>query len=168
MTRSEIVKELMAQMNNDDIVIASTGFISREVFKYDRPLNFYMMGSMGNALAIGVGLAKSLEDDGIDKRVFVINGDGSALMGLGSLVTAQSLKLDNLHHFIIDNGMHESTGGQPTASKHFNCEYIHSNTIVFDCEKDDSIPPRITLTCKEITERFKDAILRIKEQQKTS
>ena len=58
MTRLECVKKIFQDVNDDDIVIVSTGLISREVFGYkDRPLNFYMMGSMGNALAIGIGLA---------------------------------------------------------------------------------------------------------------
>lgn len=149
----------MSQMNGDDVVVSSTGFISREVFRYDRPLNFYMMGSMGNALSIGIGLALNIK-----QRVFVLNGDGSALMGLGSLVTAQSLNLDNLHHFIIDNGIHESTGGQKTSSKYINFESLHKNTLVFEADKDDITPPRITLTCKEITERFRNALLRIQEK----
>ena len=152
-TRSDIVKILMGQIGNDDIVIASTGYISREVFKYDRCLNFYVMGAMGNALAIGIGIALH-----VPNRVFVINGDGSALMSLGTMVTMKSLNLKNLYHFIIDNGMHESTGGQLTSSRFIDFKLFNNNTIVFKAGKDDSIPPRITISPKEMTRRFSIAI----------
>lgn len=163
MNRTEIVKEIMSNIKDGDVVVSSTGYISREVYRYDRDLNFYMMGSMGNALAIGIGIALNYKG-----KVYVINGDGSALMGLGSLVTAQSLNLENLHHFIIDNHCHESTGGQKTSSIFSRFEDLHKNTIVFEADKDSNIPPRITLSCKQITERFKNAMLRIKEKQEIS
>ncbi len=162
MTRSEAVKELMGQMLDDDIVIASTGYISREVFRYDRPLNFYVMGSMGAALGIGVGIAMN-----VNQRVFVINGDGSALMSLGTMITAKSLKLTNLYHFILDNNCHESTGAQKTNSDQVDFEMLCPNTLVFKIDKDDIIPPRITLRPSETTTRFKNALLRIQEQQET-
>lgn len=153
MNRTDTVKDLMSQVSDDDIVIASTGFIAREVFKYDRPLNFYMMGSMGNALAIGLGLAKNVR-----QRVVVINGDGSVLMSLGTMLTVKRQNPDNLIHIILDNNCHESTGGQRTVSDLINFELLNKNTIVLDVQKDDSIPPRITMSPKEITERFKSAI----------
>lgn len=153
MKRSNIVAEIMNNLNDDDIVIAATGYISREVFKYDRPLNFYMMGSMGCALSIGIGLALNVK-----QRVLVINGDGGALMGLGSMVTAQSLKIKNLYHFILDNQCHESTGGQETSSRFLDFRNLCRNTLVYKIGKDDSQPPRITLKTKEITERFRDAV----------
>ena len=65
---SEIVKSIMDGVQVDDIVIASTGFISREVYRQkDRPLNFYMQGSMGCALGIGIGVSMN-----VSQRVFVI------------------------------------------------------------------------------------------------
>lgn len=159
MTRSELCKEIMSQVGDDDIVIASTGFISREIFKYDRDLNFYMMGSMGNALAIGIGLAMNLP-----QRVFVINGDGSVLMSLGTLITAKKLGLKNLIHFILDNNCHESTGGQPTVSQYVDFEKLCKNTFHCPIIKDNTVPPRITLEPKQITERFRNAIIRLKKQ----
>ena len=127
MHRRDIVEFIMCQVEKDDVVITSTGLISREVYDYkDRPLNFYMMGSMGNALAIGIGLAMHVKN-----KVWVINGDGSALMGLGAMVTANKLHLSNLKHYIIDNGCHESTGGQPTSSNDIDFKSISSSTMVF-------------------------------------
>ena len=154
MNRSSCIKEIMSQLMDEDIVVASTGYISREVFKYDRPLNFYVMGAMGSALAIGIGIAMHT-----DKRVFVINGDGSALMGLGAMITAKKLRLINLYHFVLDNNCHESTGGQKTSSDCVDFTRLHFNTVVYHIEKDDTIPPRITLTGKEIAQRFKNALL---------
>ena len=158
MNRTDVIKEIMSQINDDDIVIASTGFISREVFKYDRSLNFYMTGSMGNALSIGIGVALNVKN-----RVFVINGDGSVLMGLGSMVTLKSFHLPHLHHFILDNNSHESTGGQKTSSDKINLESMNKNTLVFKIDNTDDIPPRITLSCKQIAERFRNEIIRIQK-----
>ncbi len=154
MTRIAAVKQIMNSVKDADIVIASTGYISREVFKYDRPLNFYMMGSMGNALAIGMGLAMHIRNE-----VIVINGDGSALMSLGTLVTFKELRLPNLSHFILDNNCHESTGSQPTCSGNVIFNNIAGfGTYVYHIDKELSVPPRITLTPKQITERFRNAI----------
>ncbi len=154
MTRSDIVKQIMSDINGNDIVVASTGFISREVFKYDRPLNFYMMGSMGNALAIGLGIAMHVK-----RRVIVINGDGSVLMSLGTMLTAKRLNLQNLCHYILDNNCHESTGGQKTVSDLIDFRHLSKNVIVYKIGKDSTVPPRITLSPKQITDRFKNALL---------
>jgi phosphonopyruvate decarboxylase len=152
-TRQDIVKEIMDNVSDEDIVIASTGYISRAVFEYkDRPLNFYMMGSMGAALGIGIGLAMNVKG-----KVFVINGDGSALMSLGTTATFRKYNLPNLWHFIINNNCHESTGGQPTAFQHAWIEDSF-NTCVFDAERDSYVPKRITLEPEEITKRFMDAV----------
>src|SRR3990167_4624610 len=154
MNRSSVIKTIMGQLNEYDIVVASTGYISREVFRYDRDLNFYVQGSMGAALAIGIGIALHT-----DRRVFVINGDGASLMSLGSMVTAQKLRLMNLYNFILDNNCHESTGGQPTSSDCIDFCRLYFNTIVYEIGKDETIPPIITLIPKQIAERFKNALL---------
>ena len=159
MNRSDSVKRIMDNVGDTDIVIASTGYISRETFKYDRDLNFYMMGSMGNALAIGLGIAMNVKN-----RVVVINGDGSVLMSLGTMVTAKKMNLPNLVHYILDNNCHESTGGQPTSSHFLDFRHLCKNVIVYKCYKDATVPPRITLKPWEITKRFKDAILRQQKQ----
>jgi thiamine pyrophosphate-dependent acetolactate synthase large subunit-like protein len=141
-------------VRDNDIVVASTGFISREVFNCkDRPLNFYVMGSMGAALAIGIGIALHTK-----RKVIVINGDGSVLMSLGTLLTAQSLNLDNLHHYVIDNACHESTGGQPTVSNLINFQKLYSKTITYKVKQSKVQPPRITLKPIEIQERFRNAL----------
>ena len=166
MTRYESVKKIFEKVKDTDVVITSVGYISREVFGYkDRDLNFYMMGSMGNALSLGIGIALYKDTD-----VWVIQGDGSALMSLGTFATAKALKLNNLHNIILVNGIHESTGGQKLADNSFTKGIFNFNAIAYSVDPDDNIPPRITLLPKEITARFKNALRSIndKKQQEIS
>ena len=96
----------------DELVICSTGMISREVYALkDRPENFYVMGSMGASLGIGIGVALHTK-----QKVVVIMGDGDILMSLGTLVLANKLKIPNLRIIIMDNNCYSSTGCQPTCS----------------------------------------------------
>ncbi|EST29385.1 hypothetical protein N566_22120 [Streptomycetaceae bacterium MP113-05] len=94
-------------------LIATTGYTSRELFaEGDGPENFYMQGSMGHAsaLALGVALAKP------ERTVVVLDGDGAALMHLGTMSVIGDQAPANLVHVVLDNGIHESTGGQRTTS----------------------------------------------------
>ena len=120
------------EIGNNPIVSAN-GFISRDLFNVcDKESNFYMIGSMGLASSIGLGVAIKNPR----KQIFVFDGDGNILMNLGSLVTIGSLKPKNLVHIIFDNASHESTGGQPTNSKSINIKKIAENTNyhVFETE----------------------------------
>jgi thiamine pyrophosphate-dependent acetolactate synthase large subunit-like protein len=83
-----------------------------------------MIGSMGLASSIGLGLALKNPN----KHVYVFDGDGNILMNLGSLVTIGSLKPKNLIHVIFDNNSHESTGGQPTNSTNVKIDMIAKAT----------------------------------------
>jgi phosphonopyruvate decarboxylase len=95
------------------VVFTTTGYISRELYgQADRPTHFYMQGSMGHALALGLGAALSAGD----RRVIVVDGDGAVLMHLGTSVTVGALGPRNLLHIVLDNGAYESTGGQPTTT----------------------------------------------------
>ena len=105
----------------NDRIIAANGFISRDLFSIsDTKPAFYMIGSMGLASSIGLGIA--LKDTG--RKVFVFDGDGNILMNLGSLTTIGSLKPKNLIHVIFDNSVHESTGSQPTNTNFVSIEKI--------------------------------------------
>lgn len=151
MTRKEAVKYIMFNMvQEDDLIVASTGMTSREVYAVrDRSLNFYMQGSMGNALAIGIGMALNTS-----RKVVVIDGDGSALMGLGAFVTHNKLKPSNLIHVILDNNEHASTGGQQTSSDAINFEKLAPNTVCIKIESGKGDAGRIPLTGAQIAERF--------------
>lgn len=113
MKRYEAIDIICRYLEGDELVVSSTGMISREFFAIgDSPRNFYMMGSMGLASSIGFGLALCLPK----RRVFVLDGDGSILMNMGSLATIGHFGPSNLTHVVLDNEVHDSTGGQATAS----------------------------------------------------
>ena len=122
-----IRKEAMEIISNeigDEPIISANGYISRDLFNVkDKPSNFYMIGSMGLASSIGLGVALKNPR----KRVFIFDGDGNILMNLGSLITTGSLKPKNLIHIVFDNSIHESTGGQPTNSKNIEIGKIGQN-----------------------------------------
>ena len=120
MIRKDAV-DLVCKFLKDEIIVSANGFISRDVFSsFDKKSNFYMIGSMGLASSIGLGIALKKPK----KKIFVFDGDGNILMNLGSLVTIGSLKPANLIHIIFDNKTHESTGGQPTHSRNNNISKI--------------------------------------------
>jgi thiamine pyrophosphate-dependent acetolactate synthase large subunit-like protein len=122
--RKDAVKTVCNYAKND-IIVSANGFISRDVYSsLEKNTNFYMIGSMGLASSIGLGIALKKPK----KRIFVFDGDGNILMNLGSLVTIGSLQPRNLIHIIFDNKIHESTGGQPTQSKKINISKIAKMT----------------------------------------
>jgi phosphonopyruvate decarboxylase/sulfopyruvate decarboxylase subunit beta len=120
MIRKEVVK-IIANYIGENPIVSANGFMSRDLFEVnDKESNFYMIGSMGLASSIGIGIALKNPK----KQVFIFDGDGNLLMNLGSLVTIGSLKPKNLVHFVFDNNSHESTGGQPTNSSKIQLEKI--------------------------------------------
>jgi sulfopyruvate decarboxylase subunit beta len=120
MIRKEAVK-IIAKSIGENPIVSANGFMSRDLFEMnDKESNFYMIGSMGLASSIGLGIALKNPK----KQIFVFDGDGNILMNLGSLVTIGSLKPKNLVHIVFDNSSHESTGGQPTNSSQINLAKI--------------------------------------------
>jgi len=119
-TREEVLRSLLPLLNGGGAapaVVSTTGKLSRELYELDdrdhsRANRFYMVGSMGCASAFGLGVATARPD----LPVVVLDGDGALLMKLGSLATIGHAAPERLHHVVVDNGAHESTGGQPTAS----------------------------------------------------
>jgi phosphonopyruvate decarboxylase len=102
---------------DDSVVIGTTGYTGRELFAIDdRPNQLYMVGSMGCASSLGLGLSRALPDT----RVMVADGDGAALMRMGNFATAGAYGGENFRHLVLDNGVHESTGGQSTVSRAIN------------------------------------------------
>jgi len=112
--RKEAVKLIVNEIGNYPIISAN-GFLSRDLFEMgEKASNFYMIGSMGLASSIGLGVALKNPK----KKVYVFDGDGNILMNLGSMVTIGSIKPKNFVHIVFDNNSHDSTGGQPTNSSH--------------------------------------------------
>src|SRR6478672_8886742 len=93
--------------------ICSNGYMSRAAYgARDADASFYMIGSMGLASSIGLGIARARPA----RRVVVLDGDGNVLMNMGALATIAAAAPANLLHVCFDNGAHASTGGQPTVS----------------------------------------------------
>jgi Thiamine pyrophosphate-requiring enzymes [acetolactate synthase, pyruvate dehydrogenase (cytochrome), glyoxylate carboligase, phosphonopyruvate decarboxylase] len=177
--RKEAIEVCLGEIKNKPIISAN-GFISRDLFNVkDKKTNFYMIGSMGLASSIGLGIALKKPS----KKIFVFDGDGNILMNLGSLATIGKTKPKNLIHIIFDNSIHESTGSQPTGSdlipiekiaKACNYQYIFKIStrleilkifkkikkfpgpilILIKIDKGNSIGNRISRTPKYIKEEF--------------
>ncbi len=110
--RYAMLERFASCVPGDAAVVASTGFCGRELFDIaDRQQHLYQVGSMGCASGMGLGVALNTA-----RPVVVLDGDGAALMKLGSLATIGARAPENLVHVILDNGAHESTGGQATVS----------------------------------------------------
>ena len=129
--------QIIAKIINNQPIISANGFISRELFNtYEKKSNFYMLGSMGLASSIGLGVALRNPK----KTIYVFDGDGNILMNMGSMTTIGTIKPKNLVHIIFDNSIHESTGGQPTNSKKIDlgkiAQCVNYKTFVAQDEKE--------------------------------
>jgi phosphonopyruvate decarboxylase len=112
-SRRELLAALLRATTPDDVVVATTGYTGRELYALgDRPNQLYLVGSMGCASSVGLGLACAAPS----RRVLVVDGDGAALMHLGAMATLGHERPPNLVHVVLDNEAHDSTGGQPTVS----------------------------------------------------
>ena len=110
--RVPAMERLLSTVPEAAAIVATTGFTGRELFTVaDRPQHLYQVGSMGCAAGMGLGIAVN-----VDRPVVVLDGDGAALMKLGTLGTIGAYRPKNLIHIVFDNGAYESTGGQPTVS----------------------------------------------------
>jgi phosphonopyruvate decarboxylase len=111
--RLEVLRALVELAGDQTALVATTGKTGRELYTLaDRPGNFYMIGSMGCVASLGLGIALARPE----RPVVVLDGDGSLLMRLGALASVAAYAPRNLLHIVLDNGTHDSTGGQPTLS----------------------------------------------------
>ncbi|UZO97615.1 3-phosphoenolpyruvate decarboxylase [Roseomonas mucosa] len=110
--RAAVLERFLAIVPEEAAVVATTGKCGRELFTLaDREQHLYQVGSMGGASGMGLGIALNSP-----RPVVVLDGDGAALMKLGSLATIGAHAPERLIHVILDNGVHDSTGGQATVS----------------------------------------------------
>ncbi|MBX6317787.1 thiamine pyrophosphate-dependent enzyme [Pigmentiphaga sp.] len=111
MNRSDLTRRLVARLEREEAVIGGIGNSNFDLWASgQRSLNFYMLGSMGLAMPIALGVALAQPD----RRVFALEGDGSLLMQLGAFGTVASVAPRNLAVVIWDNGMYQITGSQKT------------------------------------------------------
>jgi thiamine pyrophosphate-dependent acetolactate synthase large subunit-like protein len=110
MNRFDLSKRLVARLQNEEAVIGGIGHTNFDLWSAGhRPQNFYMLGSMGLAVPIALGVALAQPK----RKVFALEGDGSVLMQLGCLATVATLRPKNLTILVMDNGSYQITGGQP-------------------------------------------------------
>lgn len=117
LTREMAIKEVVNSLGKSDIIVSTAGKTSRELYEYREELDsnhsrdFLTVGSMGHAsqVALGIAMAKP------QRQVYCLDGDGAAIMHMGALTIIGSQKPANFKHIIINNGAHDSVGGQPTA-----------------------------------------------------
>src|SRR6266853_858348 len=111
LNRFALTKQLVARLRNEEAVIGGIGNTNFDLWSAGhRPQNFYMLGSMGLAIPIALGVALAQPK----RHVVALEGDGSLLMQLGCLATIAALKPKNLTMVIMDNGLYQITGGQRT------------------------------------------------------
>ncbi|KMW58382.1 Sulfopyruvate decarboxylase - beta subunit [Candidatus Rhodobacter oscarellae] len=182
MIRSEVLKEI-APIIRDELIVCNIGIPSQELHAIDdQPTNFYMLGTMGLASSIGLGLALAQ-----DKNVIAIDGDGSVLTNLGTLPTIANNAAGNFTLLIVDNGSYGSTGDQPTyagmktslskVAEACGCENVvecraedtgevleaalagdEMTIIVCKCESGNAKMPVITMDPVVIKDRFMKAV----------
>lgn len=137
MTREDAVKAIVDALDPTDVVVSTTGKTSRELFEHRKATgvpgnDFLTVGGMGHTASIAMGLARSQPA----RRVVCLDGDGSAIMHMGSLAVIGNSGLTNLLHVVINNGSHESVGGQPTVGHEIDfptiaraCGYRHASSV---------------------------------------
>ena len=182
MRRADILREI-APLIRDHLVVCNIGIPSQELHGIDdQPTNFYMLGTMGLASSIGLGLALVQE-----KPVIAIDGDGSILTNMGTLSTIGNNGTGNLILLVVDNGAYGSTGDQPTytgkrtdlagVARASGCENVHdvpgaevgaaieaalaaggTHVVVAHCESGSEKHPPITLDPVVIRHRFMEAV----------
>lgn len=119
LAREDAVRKIAASLHDDDIVVSTTGKTSRELFEYRTSTNsnelgqdFLTVGSMGHASQIALGIALQKPD----RQVYCLDGDGALIMHMGGLAIIGNQPADNFKHIILNNGAHDSVGGQPTTA----------------------------------------------------
>jgi len=122
MSREEAIQIVAAALSEKDCIVSTTGMISRELFEYRTAMNqgherdFLTVGSMGHASQIALGIALAQPD----RRVWCFDGDGAAIMHMGSMAIVANKAPKNYVHVVFNNGAHDSVGGQPTVGLKIN------------------------------------------------
>lgn len=122
LSREDAIKTVVDCLNDSDLVVSTTGMISRELFEYrefkkqGHANDFLTVGSMGHASQIALGIALNKPD----RRVFCFDGDGAMIMHMGGMAIIGSYNPKNYIHIVFNNGAHDSVGGQPTVGQNID------------------------------------------------
>ena len=125
MFREEAIEKIMLSADNKTVFVSTTGMISRELYELRDKYNmghdrdFLTVGGMGHASQIALAIAMQKKD----RQVYCLDGDGASIMQMGGMATIGSRKPSNYVHFVLNNGAHDSVGGQPTVGRQIDfCE----------------------------------------------
>jgi phosphonopyruvate decarboxylase len=134
-SREQAIGLVVETLGEGDIVVATTGMASRELYEYRERMgqgherDFLTVGGMGHASQIAMGIASQEPR----RRIVCLDGDGAALMHMGALATSGVSAQANFYHVLLNNGVHDSVGGQPTVALQVDfveiasaCGYVHS------------------------------------------
>ena len=116
LSREEAIKTVASHMGDKDVAVSTTGMISRELFEHRTSMgesherDFLTVGSMGHASQIALGIALEKKD----RKIWCFDGDGATIMHMGNMAITASLAPRNYIHVVLNNGAHDSVGGQPT------------------------------------------------------
>ncbi len=143
MSRERALEVIASSLPEDSVVVSTTGKLSRELFEIrerrgeGHEKDFLTVGSMGHASSIALGIARNT-----DKMVYCLDGDGAALMHMGAMAVLGQSKISNMKHIVINNGCHESVGGQPTVGFFVHLEEIARGCgypSVITCETEEAL-----------------------------
>ncbi len=154
MEREEAIKAVAGAMDVKDIVVSTTGKISRELFEHRTATgeghirDFLTVGSMGHASQIALGIALNRPE----RNVYCFDGDGAAIMHMGGMGIVASMLPGNFYHIVFNNGAHDSVGGQPTIGFGIDlpkiaagCGYKTVMSVATRSELDTILPTLTTL-----------------------
>lgn len=153
LSREEAIQTVAAALGEKDVIVSTTGMISRELFEYRTAMNhgherdFLTVGSMGHAsqIALGIAMAKP------DRKVWCFDGDGASIMHMGNMAIVASKHPKNYVHVVFNNGAHDSVGGQPTVGLNINLPAVATAVgykYVYSIESKDRL--------KELLEKLKE------------
>jgi len=126
LSREEAIKNVIQYITENDVVVSTTGMISRELYELREQCSqghfqdFLTVGSMGHASQIALGIALNKPNN----KIYCLDGDGAMLMHLGGLATVATCIPNNYIHIIFNNGAHDSVGGQPTIAHDINIQSL--------------------------------------------
>jgi len=150
LSREEALKTAIDQLSSKDIIVSTTGKLSRELFEYREELkqnhnsDFLTVGSMGHCSQIALGIAMSKPT----RNIYCFDGDSAVIMHMGSLAIIGSLKTENFKHIIFNNGAHDSVGGQESVGLQINIPLIAKAcgyNSVFKADTKDEIIEKIKM-----------------------
>lgn len=157
MSREEAIQTVAAALDDKDVIVSTTGMISRELFEYRTAMNesherdFLTVGSMGHASQIALGIALEKHD----RRIWCFDGDGAAIMHMGGMAIVANKSPRNYIHVIFNNGAHDSVGGQPTVGLCIDMPSIARavgyKASISVSTKDDLVKELSTLNSKLLT-----------------